>query len=122
MEKKEQEGASVEAMLKGPATMATYNTAVEKFSKSTSAFMEMLQHLSQARDAYQEAIAASAELRKVLDAGDEALRAIMNNMEQAIDVNLGRQALDKRKPERAKVEPISGNGESAGVTRTWPPA
>ena len=76
MEKKEQEVTGVQATLKGSATMATYNTAVEKFSKSSSSFMEMLQHLSQARDAYQEAITASAELRNVLDAGDEALRSI----------------------------------------------
>ena len=122
MEKKEQEVTGVQATLKGSATMATYNTAVEKFSKSSSSFMEMLQHLSQARDAYQEAITASAELRNVLDAGDEALRTIMSNLEQAIDVNLGRQPMDKKKPERAKVEPIGGNGEGAGVMKTWPPA
>jgi hypothetical protein len=100
-----------------PASMATYNAAVEIFSNCTTAFMEQLSHLGQARDAYEQAITASAELRKILDAGDQALRALMANLEQSIDFHLGRRALEKKKPEPAKIEPIGGNSEAAGVAQ-----
>ena len=64
--------------------------------------MEQLPYLSQARDAYEEAITASAELRKVLDAGDEVLRTLMVNLEETIDLHLGRRAADKRNRNRRK--------------------
>ncbi len=39
-------------------TMATYSEAMDKFTKSATAFMEHVHHLTQARDAYQEAMSA----------------------------------------------------------------
>jgi exonuclease VII small subunit len=108
-------------MQPAPTTMATYNEAVEKFSKSATAFMQQLQHLTQAREAYQQAMTASAELRNLLDAGDAALRSLVSELEQAISVNLGNPAApDKKKPELVKVEAIRGNGESTDTIAVFP--
>ena len=107
-EQEKQEKQDSASAAKQPANISTYNAAVERFSKSAAAFMEQLSYLKEARDAYQQAMAASAELRKILDAGDEALRNVMANLEQSIDSHLGRYIAEKKKPERVKVETIEG--------------
>jgi hypothetical protein len=93
-----------------PISMSTYSDAVDRFTKSATAFIEQVHHLTEARDAYQEAMAVSAALRNSLDAGDEALRTLMARLEQAIDVHFGKRAFDKKKPEPVKVEAIRANG------------
>jgi len=102
-----------------PATpsMSTYTDAMNKFTKSATAFMEHVHLLTEARDAYQTAIAASASLRNSLDAGDQALRSLMTQMEQVVNVHMGEAILDGKKPEALKaealkVEAIRTNGES----------
>ena len=102
-----------------PATpsMSTYTDAMNKFTKSATAFMEHVHLLTEARDAYQMAIAASASLRNSLDAGDQALRSLMTQMEQVVNVHMGEAILDGKKPEALKaealkVEAIRTNGES----------
>jgi hypothetical protein len=97
-----------------PATpsMATYTDAMSKFTKSATAFMDHVHLLTEARDAYQMAITASASLRSSLDAGDQALRSLMTQMEQVVNAHLGEATLDKKKPEALKVEAIRTNGES----------
>src|SRR6202030_2792838 len=47
-------------------TMATYTEALNEFARSATAFIEQLPLLTRARDAYEQAMRASAELRKVL--------------------------------------------------------
>ncbi len=44
--------------------MATYSEAVDEFTKNASVLIEQLPLLSKARDAYEQAMKASAELRK----------------------------------------------------------
>ena len=115
---------------KGDVIMSTYVGAVENFRKSATAFMQHVDLLSQARDAYQQAMTASAELRTVLDAGDENLRTLMAQLEQALTLHmakpvidrsaLDRSALDKKKPEPVKSEPNKVNGESSGGVRAFP--
>jgi len=105
---------------KGDGFMATYMDAVEDFRESATAFIQHLNLLAQAREAYQQAMTASAELRSVLDAGDENLRMLMTQLEQALDLHTGKPVLDKKKPEAVKVEAIKANGESAGAVRTFP--
>jgi len=102
-----------------PATpsMATYTDAMNKFTKSATAFMEHVHLLTEARDAYQMAITASASLRSSLDAGDRALRSLMTQMEQVVNVHMGEAIFDGKKPEALKpealkVEPIRTNGDS----------
>ena len=64
------------------ATLGAYTEAVKKFTKSASAFIEHVPLLAEAREAYEEATRASTELRRVLDSGDENLRALMTQLEQ----------------------------------------
>jgi len=106
---------------KGDGFMATYMDAVEEFRESATAFIQNLNLLAQAREAYQQAMTASAELRSVLDAGDQNLRTLMTQLEQALDLHTTRPALDnKKKPEPVKAEPPKSNGESAGGVRAFP--
>jgi len=95
------------------ATMTAYVAAVDKFSKAATAFMQHVELLNQARAAYQQAIAASAELRGILNTGDETLRGFMNQLEQAVNEQASRQVVEKKKPEPAKVEPIKASGDSS---------
>jgi hypothetical protein len=103
-----------------PVTMATYTEAVNEFTKNATAFIEQLPLLTKARDAYEQAMRASAELRKVLDAGEENLRTFMSQLEQVVNVHVGQTVPDKKKPEPVKVEAIGGNDESTGGVKTFP--
>ena len=110
---------------KGDGIMSTYVGAVENFRKSATTFMQHVDLLSQARDAYQQAMTASAELRTVLDTGDENLRTLMAQLEQALNLHLSkpaldRSALDKKRPEAVKSESTKANGESSGGVRAFP--
>jgi hypothetical protein len=102
-------------------TMATYSEAMDKFTKSATAFMEHVHHLTQARDAYQEAMTASTTIRNSLDAGDQALRSLMLQLEQAINVHLGKSApIDKKRPEPVRVEAVGADSESTGAVKMFP--
>jgi hypothetical protein len=102
-----------------PATMATYTEAVNEFTKNATAFIEQLPLLTKARDAYEHAMRASAELRKVLDAGEENLRTFMTQLEQVVNVHM-KPVPDRKKPEPVKVEAIRGTDESTGGVKTFP--
>jgi exonuclease VII small subunit len=97
-----------------PTTLATYSEAVNEFTKNANAFIEQLPLLSKARDAYEQAMRASAELRTELDAGEENLRTLMTHLEQVVN-----PAPDKKKPELAKVEAIRGTDESTGGVKRF---
>jgi hypothetical protein len=101
-------------------TMASYSEAMDKFSKCATAFLEHVHLLSQARDAYQEAMTASAAIRNTLDAGDQAMRSLRLQLEQAINVHVGQPALDKKRPETAKVEAVRTGGDSTGAVKISP--
>jgi hypothetical protein len=103
-----------------PATMETYTEAVSEFTKNATAFIEQIPLLAKARDAYEQAMRASAELRKVLDAGEENLRTFMARLEQVVSVQVGKPAPDKKKPEAVKVEVIRGTDQSTGDVKTFP--
>jgi hypothetical protein len=103
-----------------PVTMATYTEAVNEFTKNAAAFIEQLPLLTKARDAYEQAMRASAELRKVLDAGEENLRTFMSQLEQVVNVHVAKPAPDKKKPEPVKVEAIRRTDDSSGGVKTFP--
>jgi hypothetical protein len=103
-----------------PPTMATYNEAVNELTKNATAFIEQLPLLAKARDAYEQAMRASAEQRKVLDAGDENLRSFMTQLEEVVNVHVGKPVPDKKKPEPVKVEAIRGTDQSTGGVKTFP--
>ena len=91
-----------------PATpsMAVYSDAMNNFTKAATAFMDHVHLLTEARDAYQMAMTASASLRGSLDSGDQALRSVMTQMEQVVSAHLGDVMLEKRKPEAPKAEAL----------------
>ena len=108
-----------ENLVSTPATpsMASYTDAMNKFTQAATAFMDHVHLLTEARDAYQMAITASASLRSSLDAGDRTLRSLMTQMEQVVNVHMGEAILDGKKSEALKVEAlkveaIRTNGES----------
>ncbi len=88
--------------------MTTYTEALNEFTRSATAFIEHIPLLTKARDAYEQAMKASAELRKVLDTGEENLQTLMTQLEQAVNVHGMKSAADRKKPEPAKVESITG--------------
>ena len=101
-------------------TMATYTEALNEFTKNATWFIEQLPLLTKARDAYERAMRASAELRKVLDTGEENLQTLMTQLEQAVNVHGVKPAPDRKKPEAAKVEAIRGTNESSSDVRKFP--
>ena len=102
------------------STMTTYIGAVDEFTRNATAFIEQLPLLTKARDAYEQAMKASAELRKVLDAGEENLRTLMTQLEQGVSIQRVNLAPDKKNPEPAKVERMRGTDEGGSRALRWP--
>jgi hypothetical protein len=65
-------------------------------------------------------MSTSTELRNRLDAGDQALRSIMTQLEQVITDHLSEPVLDRKRPELVKVEPTRGKNEGTGTGLTFP--
>ena len=103
-----------------PGAMATYRESVDEFSKHAAEFLEHLPTLAKAREAFQRAMTVSTELRSTLDTGDEALKALMAQLEQAISAHLVNAPPEKKRPETAKVEPIRATSEDADAARVLP--
>jgi exonuclease VII small subunit len=107
-----------------PATLTAYREAGDEFSKLATQFLEHVPLLNKARDSYQRALAVSSELRSILNAGDETLRALMAELDQAITAQLSKPLLEKKKLEPSRLEVIklageNGNGEVAAA-RVFP--
>lgn len=120
----EERGEAPPKMEQAPSlSLGAYTEAVNKFTKSASAFIEHLPLLADAKQAYEEATKASAELRRVLDAGDENLRALMLHLEQMANVQLvstGKADLDKRNTEPSKLGPVRVGEEGKGAMKRFP--
>lgn len=101
-----------------PGSMTTYSQAVDEFSKHTSEFLACIPLLIKAREAYQRAMAVSAEVRSMLDAGDGTLRTLMAQLEDAVAVHLGKTPADKKKPEGIKLESASAKNEISDAARS----
>jgi hypothetical protein len=86
-------------------SMGAYTDAVNDFTKSATAFIEQVPLLTKALDAYEHATKLSSELRKVLDMGDENLRALMSPLEQVINLRAVRGP-EKKKPEPVRVDAL----------------
>src|ERR1700727_3619018 len=67
-----------------PPSMATYTEAVNEFTKNATAFIEQLPLLTRARDSYEQAIRASAELRKIVMSSEDISKTLMNHLGQAV--------------------------------------
>jgi hypothetical protein len=101
-------------------TWAIYAEAMNRFTKSATAFMEHAHLLTEARDAYEEAMAASTALRKSLDAGDQTLRSLRAQLAQVVYDHLDEPALDRKKPELVKAESTKAKNEGTGTARMFP--
>jgi hypothetical protein len=104
----------VDGQPSSPPTVATFTEAVNEFTNSATALIVQLPLLTKTRNSYEKAMRASAELRKVLDTGEENLRSLMTQLEQVLN-----PAPYKKKPEPTKVETIRGNNESTDAVN-WP--
>jgi hypothetical protein len=83
-------------------SMSICAAAIEVFRDSSAQFIQYLHCLVRARDAYREATTASSELRIVLDASDHDMRALMIQMQRALNPRnnkppRGEEASDTRK-------------------------
>jgi hypothetical protein len=94
-------------------TWAMYAEAMNNFSRSATAFMEHVHLLTEARTAYQEAMAVGTALRNRLDAGDQTLRSLMTQLEQVVNDHLGEPALEK-KLELVKDDSTRAKSEGTG--------
>ena len=83
-----------------PPTMKTYTEAVN--------------------ECIENAMRASAEMRKLLDAGGENLRTLMTQLEQGVSIQPFKLAPDKKNPEPAKVERMRGTAEGGGRANIFP--
>jgi hypothetical protein len=101
-------------------TWATYVEAMDRFSRSATAFMEHVYLLTEARAAFQEAMSVGTELRNRLDAGDQTLRSLMNQLEQVVRDHLSGPMVDRKKPELVKGESITGQNQSTRTERSFP--
>lgn len=101
-------------------TMNTYTDAVKEFTTSATAFIEHLPLLTKARAAYEEAMRASAEMRKVLDSSDENLRTLMTQLEEQVNLRELKAATQKKPSEAAKVEEIKTTKEAGDRAFRWP--
>jgi hypothetical protein len=101
-------------------SMKTYTEAMNEFTKNATGFIEQLPLLAKARVAYEEAMRAIAEMRKVLDADEENLRTLMTQLEKGVSVRGVEPAPHKKNPELAKVEKMRATDEGGGRTIRWP--
>ena len=101
-------------------TVTMYTEAMNKFTKSATAFMEQVHLLTEARDAYEEAMTASAALRNRLDTGDQTLRSLRAQLAQVVNDHLDQPAVESKKPELVKGEATRTTSQNTGTGRTFP--
>jgi hypothetical protein len=89
---------------RGNRKLSTYLSAAEMFRRSAARLVQNLHHLVQARDAFEQATIASAELRTKLDTGDDNLRTLMIQIEQALAVPSRKPAQDESEADTLKRE------------------
>ena len=97
-----------EAQPSTPASMAAYTEAVTEFTRNATAFIEHVPLLTKARDEYEKAMKASAEVRKALDKGEDNLRALMHHLMQVLNTNVSMVAPDKKRSEPTQLDTIRG--------------
>jgi exonuclease VII small subunit len=96
--------------------MATYVNAADEFGRSAKEFLQHVNLLDQARNAYHQAMAASAELRAVLDTRDENLRILMGQLEQAVSSQFGKPVPSEKKPEVVKADVMRASAAASAAS------
>lgn len=104
-----------------PESLKAYRESVEEFSKHAAELLKQVPTLTKARDAYQRAMMISSELRSILDTGDEALKGLLVQLEQAVGMSpVKLSPAEKKKPESTRVEPLKTTPDNAEVVRVLP--
>jgi exonuclease VII small subunit len=98
--------------------MATYVDAADEFGRAAKEFLQHVNLLDQAWNAYHQAMAASAELRAVLDTRDENLRILMGQLEQAVGSPFGKPVSSEKKLEVLKSEVMKASAASVSAAST----
>jgi exonuclease VII small subunit len=98
--------------------MATYVDAADEFGRSAKEFLQHVDLLDQAWNAYNQAMAASAELRAVLDTRDENLRILMGQLEQAVSNPFGKPVPSEKKLGVLKADVMKASAASVGAAST----
>ncbi len=101
-------------------TWAMYTEAMDKFSRSATAFMEHVHLLTEARTAYEEAMAVGTELRSRLDTGDRTLRSLMTQLAKVVNDHLNESTIDRKKPELVKGDSTRANSQSGDTWKVFP--
>jgi hypothetical protein len=109
-----------EAQPSTPVSMAAYTEAVNEFTRNATAFIEHVPLLTKARNAHDKAMKASAEVRKVLDKGEEDLRALMNHLTQVLNSNVVMVAPERKRPEPTQLETIRGADKGTSGLKAFP--
>jgi hypothetical protein len=109
-----------EAQPSTSVSMEAFTEAVNEFTRNAAAFIEHVPLLTKARNAYDNAMKSSAEVRKVLDKGEEDLRALMNHLVQVLNSNMVMVAPDKKRPEPTQLETIRGADKGTGGLKAFP--
>ena len=109
-----------EAQPSTSVSMAAFTEAVNEFTRNAAAFIEHVPLLTKARDEYDKAMKASAEVRKVLDKGEEDLRALMNHLAQVLNSNVVMVPPDKKRPEPTQLETIRGADKGTSGLKAFP--
>ncbi|MBV9483847.1 MAG: hypothetical protein JO249_24330 [Acidobacteria bacterium] len=94
--------------------ISTYREAVEQFTTNALEFLKCIPTLNRTRDSYQRAMSISSEVRQILDTGDETLRKMMSQIEEAVNVQLANRP-EKKRPEVVKVEPLRSAEDTNGA-------
>ena len=102
-------------------SMNAYTGTVDDFTKNATALIEQLPLITKARVAYEKAMRANAEMRRVLDADEQNLRTLMTQLEQGLSAHSAKPApdADKKKPEPARVDRMIGTDPARRAVR-WP--
>ncbi len=98
-------------------TVTAYEQAMKEFATSATEFLEHIQLLTKAREAYQRAVTISTQLRGTLDKGDEILRTLMAQVDHAVSAQRGQDAPNENKPEATAVETSKASVEKADAAR-----
>ena len=98
-------------------TVTAYEQAMKEFATSATEFLQHIQLLTKAREAYQRAVTISSQLRGTLDKGDEILRNLMAQVDQAVNAQRGQEAPNENKSEATNVETSKASVEKADAAR-----
>jgi len=71
-----------------PNALDTYLSAIQKFQECATASME---NLTKAREAYQQAVGASAEIRETLNSQGDTLDSLMTKLQDTVGLHLVRK-------------------------------